>query len=553
MLQKALMYRTECSERNGGMIMLRITAAVLSIALLMSTASCSSLSSDGSNTSSQKAAAASLTNHMSDNERSRATVGKLTVFEHEQSNNGIVPSDGVYLELWDGEDYDDYYEHFNENNPYYPLTDEEIAESLESTRDIRDEIKYAFVDGDVVVQTLNMLDKDYDGGKITVYALEPVMMCTDGQGNMGYTDSDGNKLTEEEADEILKKFYEQDPTIEFSDFEELKPFLHESIEYCYSGLDIPSAEIEHDYESAVKVWEAVINKTYKTVPYGTADKWVKARNSNSEESCVWEIDHDRIKEIEPYVREYNIYDDQLDTNFVVHVTLPPDFREDRSYPAYVLTDGVWRFNNCADLREAMEEGRADDVLLVSIGYDYGINGMDDTNRIKFFCDRCEEFLTFITDDLMPYLVEEYSIDYENSTLFGHSLGGTFAHYAVFNSDKYENQPFGNYIIGSPAFWSSGFLPYTDGDEFKREYGYFDRNKTINKRIFICGGENEDPVYDAYYGENDSTLEGIKHLMERLEGYGVTTAESKIYPDSEHYQYIPEMLTEMLEKYYPAAK
>ena len=531
--------------------MKRITAAVISLTFLLCTASCSSLSSGGvSSTLTQEISAEKLTNHMSDNERNRATVGKLTVFDHEQGNNEIVPADGVYLELWDGEDYEDYYEHFNENNPDYQLTAEEIAESLESTRSISDEIKYAFVDGDVVVETLNILDKDYDGGKITVYALEPVIMCSDEQGNIGYTDRDGNKLTKEEADDILEKFYENDPRIEFSDFEELKPYLHEMTEYYCSGLDIPTAEIEHDYEAALKVWEAVINKTYKTVPYGTADKWVKARNSSSEESCVWEIDHDRIKEIEPYVREYNIYDEQLDTNFVVHVTLPPDFSEDRTYPAYVLTDGVWRFNNCADLREAMEEGKADDVLLVSIGYDYGINGMDDTNRIKFFCDRCEEFLTFITDDLMPYLGEEYSIDYENSTLFGHSLGGTFAHYAVFNSDKYENQPFGNYIIGSPAFWSPGFLPYTDGDEFKREYGYFDRNKTINKRIFVCGGENEDPVYDAYYGENDSTLEGIKHLMERLDSYGVTTAECKIYPDSEHYQFIPEMLVEMLERYYP---
>ena len=40
-------------------------------------------------------------------------------------------------------------------------------------------------------------------------------------------------------------------------------------------------------------------------------------------------------------------------------------------------------------------------------------------------------------------------------------------------------------------------------------------------------------------------------MKRLEEHGVTTAESKLYPDSEHYQFIPEMLVETLEKYYPA--
>jgi hypothetical protein len=40
-------------------------------------------------------------------------------------------------------------------------------------------------------------------------------------------------------------------------------------------------------------------------------------------------------------------------------------------------------------------------------------------------------------------------------------------------------------------------------------------------------------------------------MERLEAYGVTDAESKLYPGSGHYQFIPEMLVETLIKFYPA--
>lgn len=535
--------------------MKRSTAAVIASAFILSTASCSSFSSDSGShgSANKKVNSAKLVNHMSDTERSKLSEGPLTVFDHEQKDDGVVPSEGIYLEMWDAEDYADYYEHYNEHNSEFPMTDDEIKEAVEYTRDAEGDIKYAFVDGEVVVETLDMLEKDYDGGGITVHELCPVLMRTDGNGNNEYYDRDNNKLTEEEANDMQNEFFSEDHRRTFEDFEELKPFLREVVEFYNTGIDIPTAEKEHDYEQILKVWGAVIDRSYKTVPYGTTDKWIENRINPSDDSFVWEIDHDKVREIEPYVREYGIYDEELDTNFVVHVTLPPDFSEDRTYPAYVLTDGVWRFNDCADLRKTMEEGRADDVLLVSIGYDYSLNGMDDTNRIKFFCDRCEDFLTFITDDLMPYLGEEYSINYEDSTFFGHSLGGTFAHYAAFNSDKYENQPFGNYIIGSPAFWSPGFLPYTDGDEFKREYGYFDRNKSFDKHIFVCGGADEDPVYDAYYGENDSTLQGIEHLMERLENYGVKTAESKIYPDSGHYQFIPEMLVEMLEKYYPSAE
>ena len=46
-----------------------------------------------------------LTNHMTENERSKISVGELTVFDHEQKEQEpIVPTDGVYLELWT---YDD--------------------------------------------------------------------------------------------------------------------------------------------------------------------------------------------------------------------------------------------------------------------------------------------------------------------------------------------------------------------------------------------------------------------------------------------------------------
>ncbi len=61
-----------------------------------------------------------------------------------------------------------------------------------------------------------------------------------------------------------------------------------------------------------------------------------------------------------------------------------------------------------------------------------------------------------------------------------------------------------------------------------------------------------PVYEEYYGDNDSTLEGIQHLKERLDSHGADV-ECKIYPDSAHYQFIPEMLTEMLIKFYPPAE
>ena len=96
---------------------------------------------------------------------------------------------------------------------------------------------------------------------------------------------------------------------------------------------------------------------------------------------------------------------------------------------------------------------------------------------------------------MPYLGENYNIDYENSTLYGHSDGGVFTHYALFNSDRYENQPFGRYIIGSPAFWGLYDTTFNlDPEGCETDYGYFDRHEVLDKKVFLCAVGSHLPAH-----------------------------------------------------------
>lgn len=542
--------------------MKRTLTFLLSLTLVFSAVSCSK-----DNTSSKKVSRSAvttalpektqLTNHMTEKERSKVSVGELTVFDHMQDkeeNEAAIPEEGVCIEFWSEDDYIANWKKQYEKDPSI-LDGGSFEEAIGKSKPYFDDIYSIFVDGRSLSFNELFPIKGYNGGEIKLRESCPVYYVIDKNGSGYHVDENNNVIPEDKAAEMNEAFYSEVRYVTFADFEEFKPYLKKKIEQetriYFSEYDVEDIDeiVEDEYKDYLTAWEAVMDNNYKTLPVGASEKFFEAMDSDS--TATWEIDREKIEAIAPYVKEYSIYDEQLDTNFIVHVTLPPDFDKEKTYPAYVLTDGVWRFNNSADLRKSMEEGKASDVIIVSIGYDYSIDGTNDSNRIRYFCDRCEDFLAFITDDLMPYLGEEYNIDFGNSTLYGHSLGGTFAHYAVFNSDKFENQPFKNYIIGSPAFWSPGFLPYTDGDSFKHEYGYFDRNESLDKNIFVCGGADEDPVYEEYYKGNDSTLEGIQHLMDRLEEYGVTTAECKIYPNSEHYQFIPEMLVEMLEKFYPA--
>ena len=300
-------------------------------------------------------------------------------------------------------------------------------------------------------------------------------------------------------------------------------------------------------------WKALLQTgEYEVLPAGSidaTDQSLYASNQNADYRNVWEYDRDAVEKIKDSIDEINIYDEELDVDFLVHVTLPPDYDNSKTYPVFFLTDGVWRFGNCTELRSVMENGEAAPVILVSLGYDYNIDGTDNDNRITYFIQKGSMLLDFITDNLMPYLGENYSIDYTNSTLYGHSNGGVFTHEALFQSDLYENQPFGNYIIGSPAFWNLYHEELgVDPEDYSNDYGYFDRNDTLDKKVFLCGGTLEDSDYSEYYNGHDTTLEGLEKLNQRLESHNANVTYQLYH--THHYQYIPEMLTAYLKQTYP---
>ena len=297
------------------------------------------------------------------------------------------------------------------------------------------------------------------------------------------------------------------------------------------------------------VYESYMNGNYETLPEGSVDLlndpsiW-DTGNEYTDYRDQWEYDYNSVKAISDSIEEISIYDEEMNIEFLVHVVLPTDYEPNGTYPVFLLTDGVYRFGNTPELRQVMEEGKAEDVILVTLGYGYHMNGRFEGTRMAHLVTGRSALLDFITDNLMPYLGENYNIDYSNSTLYGHSDGGVFTHYALFNSDRYENQPFGHYIIGSPAFWCL----YGDPDNldvrgYESDYGYFERNSALNKSVFLCGGSLEDPDYADKYNGHNSTLEGLEALNKKLESHGADVTY-RLY-ESHHYQYIPEMLIEYL--------
>ncbi|MDE5945879.1 MAG: hypothetical protein K2G63_01030 [Oscillospiraceae bacterium] len=504
----------------------KITAVLASLIVLLSAAACQeeknseSMSKPESSVSDNsepevKKEVVRLKNFMTETERSRVKVGNLTLLDedkNQQENTGKVQ---VYIGT-----ADDLREETERLKDFYD-SPEEYEEQIRGIDELDSDFRYihtALVDGRYICNFHPPYD--YNGGEI------------------GFSISKDNETWE---------------NVTLHNFDEVKNYIKDSIAKNAEFYNDEIFDVEQEYEDTIALWQSVIDGTYEEIAKEEAEKLKEASlvpiSFNGNYKDVWEYNRDEVEEIKDSVKEISIYDEELDTEFLVHVTLPPDFDESKTYPMFVFSDGVWRFGNCPSLRKLMENDEIQDVILVTIGYNYKFDGTSVVVRAKYFYEEREKTLNFINDNLTPYLSELYNIDFEHSGFYGHSAGGVMSHYAVFNSDKYENQPFKYYIIGSPALWE---LHRLDNEKYPdaniNDYGYWDRNDTLDKFIFLCGGENEDPEYEEYYDGYDTTLEGIAHLKERLDNHGVEN-KCKIYENSGHWQFIPDMFEEFFREFY----
>lgn len=497
----------------------KIIAVLVVVATFTSAVSCRSNIKDNSNIENSSSVATveatptRLKNFMTETERSQVRIGELTLLDEDVQDTQTESTGRVKLYIGNA---DDEREEMERNKDYFD-SPEEYEEQIKQLDELDSNYRYihtAIVDGRWI--TNNLPPYDYDGGEIRY---------NDGQNELTFNFDDVKNHIKESIDETAE-FYNDDTFF----------------------------DAEQEYEDTITLWQSVIDRTYEEITKEEAEKLRELSLCNyafnGDYKDIWEYNRSEVEEIKDSVREISIYDEELDTEFLVHVTLPPNFDESKTYPMFMFTDGVWRFGNVPFIRKLMENGEIQDVILVTIGYNYNFDGTSMEVRAKYFYEEREKTLDFITDNLAPYLSELYNIDFAHSGIYGHSAGGVFTHHAVFNSDKYENQPFQYYIIGSPALWELHRLDNEKcPDANVNDYNYWDRNETLDKMIFLCSGENEDPDYEEYYDGYDTTLEGIENLMNRLESHGVTTAKSKIYEDSGHWQFIPDMFIEFFCEYY----
>ncbi|MBA3665371.1 MAG: alpha/beta hydrolase [Bacteroidetes bacterium] len=64
--------------------------------------------------------------------------------------------------------------------------------------------------------------------------------------------------------------------------------------------------------------------------------------------------------------------------------------------------------------------------------------------------QADKFLSFINNELIPDVDAKYTVDKNNRILMGHSLGGYFTVYALYQNLATKNNLFSTYIAASPS-------------------------------------------------------------------------------------------------------
>jgi hypothetical protein len=95
--------------------------------------------------------------------------------------------------------------------------------------------------------------------------------------------------------------------------------------------------------------------------------------------------------------------------------------------------------------------------------------------------RAKQFLDFLTEEVKPFVAERYEVEENGSVLFGSSLGGLFALYAMLE----RPEAFDAYIAVSPALW------WGNGHLMEREAELDPPRQELATTLFLAvGGEEE---------------------------------------------------------------
>lgn len=131
-----------------------------------------------------------------------------------------------------------------------------------------------------------------------------------------------------------------------------------------------------------------------------------------------------------------------------------------------------------------------------------------------------EFLSFIQNELKPFINARYNSIPTESGYFGHSLGGLFGLYVLLNAPD----TFNRYVLGSPAMWWDNEVIFSQARDFLKNHNALDASVYM-----AVGGTEEIAEPHKHYVSNVYKMDALLR-SKPLSGF---TLETEVFPTEGH--------------------
>jgi len=220
----------------------------------------------------------------------------------------------------------------------------------------------------------------------------------------------------------------------------------------------------------------------------------------------------------------------VEDTFHIFISVPDNYNTtDKSYPVLYVLDGDVAYGMAASIARYLQIGENIPKLIV-VGIGYGSIDQSAGNKRRrdyrpTAVGGAENFLSFLKNQLIPYIDSNYRTIPGDRTINGYSIGGLFALYTLFT----QPETFSRYIIGSPYLtWENGII-YDYEENSPEKIG----DKEIN--LFISVGSEESDK--KYFNPIDEIVTKIQKR-----NYSGLQIETKVFDGSTHLMGPPEALT-----------
>lgn len=230
--------------------------------------------------------------------------------------------------------------------------------------------------------------------------------------------------------------------------------------------------------------------------------------------------------------------------YELYIKLPPDYSKSKRYPVVYLTDALYTFQVASGTtRLPVNSGWMEEIILVGISWQKDTRAQYSRDRDytptveKYWISPTGEagkHLTFINDNVIKHVEENYSADPDRRTYVGQSFGGLFGAYILL----VKPETFKNYVLSSPSLW------YDNKSIMKIELESAKKRSDINANVYIAVGELETSEHSS--GKHDM-VEAAKSFYSRLKNREYQSLQLKFVTveSSYHVTTFPTVVTQGL--------